>query len=308
MGKTLSRVSRPNMLVEQATVRGGARMLTVGVVIPAYNPRPEHLEQAIRSVVSQTYAGWDCVVVDDGSDVPVVADGVKVVRQSNRGVSAARNAGVLEVHGDLVAFLDQDDYWAPEKLARQIAFMDANDLVMSDTDFEIMRDGKIVGGGYQDHFGSFERLLSTARIGLSTMVVRRSVLVGVGGFSSLFTHVQDWELALRIAARGWPFRRLNERLATYRLHADNATKDYWHTHREQVAILDLYGRLFPDLRGATTTGRRAIARVGAFQAIDAFRAERDPRHLIRSLRASPAVLVRQLTEKVRMEAGRLGRP
>ncbi|MGH9124821.1 MAG: hypothetical protein ACRDZ8_08865 [Acidimicrobiales bacterium] len=85
--------------------------------------------------------------------------------------------------------------------------------------------------------------------------------------------------------------------------------DYWRMYREQDAILGLYGRLFPHLHKATLSGRRPVGWVGALQAVDAcWAAERDPRHLIRSVRASPAVLVGELTGKARIEAGRLGRP
>src|SRR4051812_15630858 len=97
-----------------------------GIVIAAFNPNPGDLERAVQSVLEQTRHDWDCVVVDDGSDSPLAVEGVRVVRQSNMGVASARNRGVAEVDGDLVAFLDQDDLWHPEKLERQVPFLEDN--------------------------------------------------------------------------------------------------------------------------------------------------------------------------------------
>jgi glycosyltransferase involved in cell wall biosynthesis len=283
-------------------------MHTVGVVIPAYNPRRQDLERALQSVTSQTYRHWDCVVVDDGSDEAVRLDGVRVLRQTNSGVSVARNVGIQAVSGDLIAFLDQDDDWMPEKLDRQVSFLVKQDLGMSDTDFEIVRGDKVVAHGYDDHRGSLERLLSVARMGLSTMIVRRSVLAAVGGFSPLFPHVQDWELALRIAVSGYRFRRLKQVLSTYRLHEMNATKDYWRTYLEQLAILHTYESVHPGLRRPARLGMATVRRVCAHQAVDAFRADRDPKDLLRSLGVSPAVVLSGAVHKIRRDLERVGVP
>ena len=99
-------------------------MASVGVVIPAYNPVAGHLERALKSVLNQTYRDWRCVIVDDGSDTAVAIEApladhrLSMLSQTNRGVSAARNAGVAALQTTYVAFLDQDDEWLPEKLER----------------------------------------------------------------------------------------------------------------------------------------------------------------------------------------------
>lgn len=101
-------------------------MPLVSVVIPAHNPGP-FLERSVGSVLSQTFTDFECVVVDDGSsqDIsfpPVFADPrVRYLRQDNRGVSVARNVGVSSGDSHYVAFLDQDDEWAPAKLEKQVA-------------------------------------------------------------------------------------------------------------------------------------------------------------------------------------------
>lgn len=99
-------------------------MPKISVVIPMYNKAP-HIVRAIRSVLSQTEADFEVVVIDDGSTdegAEIVANmflpdsRLKLLRQENQGVSAARNRGVCEAHSDLIAFLDADDEWEPDHL------------------------------------------------------------------------------------------------------------------------------------------------------------------------------------------------
>src|SRR3989338_2429905 len=104
-------------------------MPSVSVVIPTYN-RAVRVKNAIDSVLSQTAADYEIVVVDDGStdgtaDIIHSTYGSKVIliEQENKGVSAARNTGVRAARGDLIAFLDNDDRWMPEKLQTQLPLM-----------------------------------------------------------------------------------------------------------------------------------------------------------------------------------------
>jgi glycosyltransferase involved in cell wall biosynthesis len=107
---------------------------TVSVVIPTFN-RPLATERAVRSALAQTIAPLEIVIVDDGSAEPFAWDGdadgeteVRVLRQErNRGAAAARQAGVDVARGDLVAFLDSDDEWAPGKLEAQLTLLDPGD-------------------------------------------------------------------------------------------------------------------------------------------------------------------------------------
>lgn len=281
--------------------------MTVSVVIAAFNPRPGDLERAVASIASQTHNDWDCVVVDDGSERPIFLDveGVRVVRQQNAGVSAARNRGLCETTGSLVAFLDQDDWWHPQKLERQVHYMTTRGLAMCDTDFHVLRDGEVIANGYPDHLGDFQTLLSVGRFGLSTLLVERQVLVESGGFSPLFPQVQDWDLGLRIGRRH-PFDRLREVLATYTIHGANATQDYWRTYSEQTAILNLYEHLDPVLEPAIEVGRSSLRKLYSYQAVDAFRANREAMHLWNAMRLSPSVLARSIGATARRRLGRDG--
>ena len=102
----------------------------VSVIIPSYN-RSRLCRQAVSSVLSQTYANVEVIVVDDGStdDTEQVISGmderVRYIRQENAGVSAARNRGLEAARGELIAFLDSDDLWLPWKLEAQVGLLEA---------------------------------------------------------------------------------------------------------------------------------------------------------------------------------------
>src|SRR4028118_1349040 len=102
----------------------------VSVIIPAYNG-DRYIAQAVESVISQTYKNWEIIVVDDGSTddtrqaLQPYFDRIRYVYQENQGVAAARNRGIQESRGELIAFLDQDDFFLSDKLAGQVALFDA---------------------------------------------------------------------------------------------------------------------------------------------------------------------------------------
>ena len=99
----------------------------VSVIIPTYN-REWSLNRAIDSVLAQDYKNFELIVVDDGSTdatpelLSTYGDAIVMIRQENSGVSAARNRGVKEAAGELISFLDSDDYWLPKKLTTQVDF------------------------------------------------------------------------------------------------------------------------------------------------------------------------------------------
>lgn len=100
----------------------------VSVIMPAYNARP-YIAEAMQSVLSQDYPNIELIVVDDGSVdgsaecAKMFGDRVKVIRQANAGVAAARNKGLDEAKGELIAFLDADDVWLPGKISAQVEYL-----------------------------------------------------------------------------------------------------------------------------------------------------------------------------------------
>lgn len=122
----------------------------VSVVIPTFN-RGWILQAAVDSVLAQTFRDFELIVVDDGStdDTAEIlmsyGPALRVVRQGNAGVSAARNAGIRSAKGALIAFLDSDDRWLPDKLGCQVDFFNARpDAVICQTEEIWIRNGKRV--------------------------------------------------------------------------------------------------------------------------------------------------------------------
>jgi glycosyltransferase involved in cell wall biosynthesis len=168
------------------------------------------LGRAIASVLAQSYRDFELIVVDDGStdgtaELPACCDErLTLVRQDNRGVSAARNAGIRHSHGELVAFLDSDDEWLPDKLDRQVGCSGSGqpDFICH-TDEVWLRDGKIVpqkkihskqGGRF------FERALERCLISPSSVMLSRSLLDRIGWFDEDLLAAEDYDLWLRITA------------------------------------------------------------------------------------------------------------
>jgi len=178
-------------------------------------------------VLSQTYTDFEIIVVDDGSTdrtaekVAEVGSGVRLIRQANRGLPLARNAGILAAHGKLVAFLDADDVWLPDFLKKQLQLLDANGghcLVFCDS---LLWDGTnpptTIWGAGGPAFDERDPLLSIVRsccIPANTVILPRDVLTDVGLFHEVSG--EDMNLWKRIALRGIPFRKNPTPLVWYR--------------------------------------------------------------------------------------------
>lgn len=211
----------------------------VSVVIPTYN-RADLLPEALDSVLGQEWPELETVVVDDGSSdsTPALLEDyrrrfptmIRVIRQENQGVSAARNAGIEVARFDLLAFLDSDNRWLPGKLPRQIATLTADSSlalnftayrnVVGETRQEVVLEGWVAEPG-----STIERLLAGCCINTSTVVARRSVLRAVGMFAADLRCCEDHDLWLRIAAAGHRIGYLPEVLLDYRIHGGSVSAD-----------------------------------------------------------------------------------
>lgn len=119
--------------------------MRISIIIPAYNAE-DYISETIQSVQAQTYQDWEMIIVDDCSTdytSVVVSDYIKtdsrirlIKAPKNGGVARARNMGLEHAKGDYIAFVDSDDLWRPDKLEKQLAFMQAKGCVISYTDFQ----------------------------------------------------------------------------------------------------------------------------------------------------------------------------
>lgn len=206
-------------------------MPTVSVIIPTY--RRSHLVgQAIESVLAQSYTDYEVIVVNDGSTdktAEVLArfgNKISVVHQRNKGLSAARNAGIRIAQGRYIAFLDDDDLWLPHKLEKQIACLEAHPkigLVYSDM-FCFNENGMLPNTWAKANPGPQVPLLWTLFvrnfIPVPTVVIRRECLDAVGLFDETLTSCEDYDMWLRIIPK-WQVHSINEPLAHYRQSPDS---------------------------------------------------------------------------------------
>jgi len=208
---------------------------TVSVVIPAFDSA-RYLPEAIRSALAQHHVPLEIIVVDDGStdDTVLVARRfgslVTVIRRDHTGIAATRNAGIAAAHGELVAFLDADDVWLPDKLARQVA------LLVDDPDLELV-------------FGGVEQFVSPELVGTvpeqpvggddagripSAFVTRASTLARVGPMDEAVTFGDFIDWYDRAAAAGCRVAHVDAVVARRRIHDANAGRRF-HDQRADYA-------------------------------------------------------------------------
>jgi len=256
-------------------------MPTVSAIVPAYNAEA-FLARAIRSVEAQSFRDFEIVVVDDGStdetaDALHGFSGVRLIRQPHLGAAAARNRAVDEATGELLAFLDADDEWLPEKLARQLQFMNELGSSFCYTDSYFLRGGRrqrysALAHPYRGEILSplIEDWLDQAFITINTVVVSRALVKSVGGFERGIPTAsnEDYGLWLKLALGGTRFDYLDEPLAIYhRGHESDSSDTVAMVERHRVA-LEYFSTAydFPaEARGQITT---ALARSNTTLAVE----------------------------------------
>ena len=182
----------------------------VSVIIPTYN-RAALVQQAVASVKAQTYRDFEIVVVDDGGtdgayEVLSADRELRVLHHpSRRGVSAARNTGITAARGEWLAFLDSDDLWLPDKLARQVLLLEgAPELRLCQTDETWVRRGVRVNkpAAHGKMAGRiFLPSLARCMISPSAVMLHRRLLEDHGGFDAALPAAEDYDLWLRLTWR-----------------------------------------------------------------------------------------------------------
>jgi glycosyltransferase involved in cell wall biosynthesis len=278
----------------------------VSVIIPTYN-RAGLLSTAIDSVLAQTYANLEVIVVDDGSTdgtsevVGGYADPRVVgVHVEHTGVlGAVRNAGLARAGGEWVAFLDSDDAWLPEKLDRQATELERRPEVgLVCTNAEIV-DGRdaltgapFVDPGLRADGHVFERLVGSNFVIVSTVLARRALVERVGRFAEmpLLHGVEDYDLWLRLALVT-EFVYIPSALALYRKHPGSMNQDA-DLARHWRALLCIMDRTQKELQGRAD-GRaslRAVSRRRETLLIHLAEAEGHTRRPVALLRRARAQL------------------
>lgn len=197
----------------------------MSVIIPVYNGQ-RYFVEALDSVVIPDSLRAEIIVVDDGStdsSASIAAARsplVRLVRQEHRGLPGARNRGLMEARGTLIAFLDADDLWSQDKMALQLAAVERHPnvaVVLGRT-----RRMWAVGSGEASGLTYAEPELA---LSFGSGLVRRSVFDQVGRFDESFTYCDDWEWFMRARELGVPIGVHQEVTLYYRRHEGNMTND-----------------------------------------------------------------------------------
>jgi len=211
----------------------------VSVLMPAYNAG-RYIAESIESVQGQTFPDWELIIVDDGSTdntgaiVQRFTDDprVRYFQRINGGQAAARNTGLAKARTPLIAFLDADDLWLPEKLEAQIAVMERTGVDLVYTDGHIFSDDGTVSHevfhilpGEKRGVEMFRVLFTSNRIATLSVLVKRKALDAVGGFDEdrAYQNSEDYDLWMRLAKNGASFYGMTEKLMRYRRHAGAST-------------------------------------------------------------------------------------
>ena len=240
----------------------------VSVIIPTYN-RADLVRQALASVKAQTYRDFEIVVVDDGGtdDTYEVLSADRELRlrrhPSRRGVSASRNTGIAAARGEWLAFLDSDDLWLPDKLARQISSLEgAPELLICQTDETWVRRGVRVNkpAGHRKVAGQiFLPSLSRCMISPSAVMLHRRLFEDHGAFDETLPAAEDYDLWLRLTWR-YEVGLVDEPLVIKRGGHPDQLSAQWGIDRFRIrALVKLLTE--PDLPGANARAARRMLAV-----------------------------------------------
>ena len=228
---------------------------SVSVVITSYN-YGRFISDAIRSVLDQTQPAAEIIVVDDGSTdetanvVGAFGDAVKYIHQENDGVCAARNRGVAESTGELIAFLDADDIWEPTKLERQALKFSSDDRIglvhcgVREFDGESGETLRLQIEGCEGQVAGKLLLWESPSVNVSgsVVIVSRDAFDAVGGFDAQMKVGEDWDFCYRVARR-FKVSFVPEPLVNYRIHGAAAHRNVSEMER---GMSHFYKKAFAD--------------------------------------------------------------
>jgi len=217
----------------------------VSVIIPTYNSA-KYLPHTIQSVLNQTYAPVEIIVVNDGSKdntkevIQPYQDQILYFHRKNAGVSRARNFGISQAHGRYIAFLDSDDLWHRDKLIKQVDILEKYpECGLVCTDYAVFRNDHILSPSEKinRNFPNVYNLINLLQqnfIMCSSVVVSRKAINTVGVFDESLPYSEDYDLWLRIATQ-FKIHLIDEVLAQYRIvdksftrRTNEEQRRFWH--------------------------------------------------------------------------------
>ncbi|MER3492124.1 MAG: glycosyl transferase family A [Mastigocladus sp. ERB_26_2] len=220
----------------------------ISVIIPTYNSE-KTIRHTIESVLQQTFSDFELIIINDGStdsSLEVISQfqdsRIKVFSFDNAGGNVSRNRGLKQATGEFVSFLDADDLWTPDKLELQLNALKANPqaaVAYSWTDY-IDEQGKFLLSGTHitAHGNVYEQLLiSNFLENGSNPLIRREVLVELGGFDEELTAAQDWDMWLRLA-QNFNFIAVPRVQILYRISANSLSTNLVIQEKASIQVLN----------------------------------------------------------------------
>lgn len=179
---------------------------TVSAVIPSYN-REKTIRRCIDSVLRQTYAVGEIIVVDDGSTdrtLEILAneyrETVKVIKQSHKGAQAARNAGILAAKGEYIAFLDSDDEWTEKKIELQMRALERKPDAVACGNAYIVQNGRKRVWKLSGHSGCvYKMILASPFVLFPTIITKKENLLKIGLLDENVPSYQEWDTAIMLS-------------------------------------------------------------------------------------------------------------
>ncbi|MCL5012040.1 MAG: glycosyltransferase [Patescibacteria group bacterium] len=236
-------------------------MVKVSIISPFYNGS-KFIGECVRNVHSQSFDDFEYIIVNDGSNARETAflknmisgfGRASIISRNNGGQAAAVDDGVRNTNGKYVAFCDQDDWWLPGKLVKQVEYLDNHkdiDLVYSDayigdengnisdkTWMQTRRVTSCVGGYNECVVELFKRNFICAPL---VVTIRKSALDAVGGINRKYTSAYDYDLWFRLLEHGSRFGYINEPLAVWRSHSQNESGNIRRAKKNQFLILTAF--------------------------------------------------------------------
>ncbi|HMO82299.1 MAG TPA: glycosyltransferase family A protein [Pyrinomonadaceae bacterium] len=229
----------------------------VSVIIPAYEVT-EYIAETLDSVLAQSYENFEIVVVNDGCPDTVRLDAVlepyldkiSYIKQPNTGASGARNTGIRNSTGEIIAFLDGDDIWYPDYLASQVAELRSRKLDLVYCDALLFGDPLFDGKSYSEQAPSsgevtFDSLLMFECCPiLSGTIARRQAIESVDGFAPELRRAMDFDLWLRLANDGAEMGYQRKLLLKYRVRRDGITGDSVRRVEREIELIGRFQRIF----------------------------------------------------------------
>lgn len=230
----------------------------VSVVMGAFNEPAATLAESFDSLIAQTFADFECLVVDDSTDEARRAACEALCARDRRfayihppqrlGLAAGLNLAIARSRGELIARFDSDDICAPDRLARQLAFMDARpDIDLVGAALEMVDEA---GAAWAvrpyplDHAAIARRMQFTSAVAHPTVMIRRAALERWGAYDPSYRWAEDLELWLRLINRGARFANLPEPLVRYRQVATGRGEGHWR-YNLRARLANFSWRLLP---------------------------------------------------------------